>query len=300
MTTPAALSSIDTRLLTTFMAVVESGGFAPAQVSLNISASAISRSISDLEARLGLRLCQRGRIGFRLTEKGERVYEACKRLAGSIEQFQADVGTLRGQLIGELSLAIVDNWIADENAPVAGAIDRLKAKGPEVRLSLMSLAPGDIETMVLDDRARIGVGVFRKHRPGLSYRKLCDDPMELYCGDRHPRFRELSRANSENDIAGTDYARRGYLSEEQVAPKTATLPSTATGYQMESIAFLILSGRYIGYLPVTYAQSWVDAGRMASILPSRFGAKTAIEIVTKKGLALTLVERTFIDFLLAR
>ncbi len=41
-------------MLAVFMTVVECGGFAAAQVALNVGQSTISRRISDLEKRLGI------------------------------------------------------------------------------------------------------------------------------------------------------------------------------------------------------------------------------------------------------
>ena len=55
------LHKADLHMLAVFMTVVECGGFAAAQVALNVGQSTISRQISDLERRLGMRLCQRGR-----------------------------------------------------------------------------------------------------------------------------------------------------------------------------------------------------------------------------------------------
>ncbi len=46
---------------------------------------------------------------------------------------------------------------------------------------------------------------------------------------------------------------------------------------------MILSGRYIGYLPVSYAAGWVAIDRMRSLLPERFRLITDIETVTRKG-----------------
>ncbi len=70
----------DLRLLKVFMTVVDSGGYTAAQAELNVGTSTISNHMSKLEERLGARLCQRGRIGFQLTDKGEFVYQAARRL----------------------------------------------------------------------------------------------------------------------------------------------------------------------------------------------------------------------------
>ena len=88
----------DLHLLGVFMTVAQCGGFAAAQVTLNVDQSTISRQIGDLERRLGMRLCQRGRAGFHLTDKGRVVYEACQHLSIALESFRTTVGALRGEL----------------------------------------------------------------------------------------------------------------------------------------------------------------------------------------------------------
>ena len=54
----------DLKLLRIFASVVRHQGFANAQQALNLSTSAISTYMSQLEANLGLVLCHRGRGGF--------------------------------------------------------------------------------------------------------------------------------------------------------------------------------------------------------------------------------------------
>jgi LysR family transcriptional regulator, transcriptional activator for bauABCD operon len=70
------LLHVDLRLLTILRTIVECKGLASAQNILNMSQSSVSASLGELEARLGLRLCNRGRSGFELTEAGRIVYEA--------------------------------------------------------------------------------------------------------------------------------------------------------------------------------------------------------------------------------
>ncbi|MFM7786129.1 MAG: LysR family transcriptional regulator, partial [Gammaproteobacteria bacterium] len=60
------VTDLDLRLLRVFRTVVESGGFAAAELALNVGRSTISKQIKDLETRLGMRLCRRGRGGFAL------------------------------------------------------------------------------------------------------------------------------------------------------------------------------------------------------------------------------------------
>ena len=297
-TTPIGrLSKTDLHLLAVFMTVVETGGFAAAQVALNLGQSTVSRHMGDLETRLGMRLCQRGRVGFRLTDKGRIVYESCQKLFNALESFRTEVGAMRGELVGELSIAVIDNWITDTGSPLAGALATFKDRGRQVQITIHSLAPDEIERAVLDGRVGLGIGVFHQHRPGLVYESLYQDPVELYCGHGHPLFVAAAEGRVPKDLESADLVRRGYLSEGQVAPLTAKLPSSATAHQIEGVAFMILSGRYIGYLPISYAARWVALDRMRSLLPDCFRLITNIETVTRKGAALSLVSQAFLDLL---
>lgn len=291
----ASLARTDLHLLAVFMTVVESGGFSAAQVALNLGQSTVSRHMADLESRLGMRLCQRGRVGFRLTEKGARVYEASQRLFKNLESFRSEIGALSGQLVGKLSFAVIDNWVTDTASPLTAALAAFKTQGPNVQIEIHCLAPDDIELAVLDSRVSIGIGVFHQHRPGLAYKQLYQDPLELYCGQGHELFESADSGHTPAILAGADYVRRAYLSEEKVAPLVAHLPSTATAHQVEGVAFLILTGRYIGYLPKSYALQWVLQDRMRSILPRHFILQTNIEVVTRRGVTLTAVEQTFLQ-----
>ena len=76
----------DARILggvTTLAAVVESGSFVRAAESLGVTQSAVSRAVSRLEARLGIRLLHRTTRSVQLTAEGERFYgEIAPMLAG--------------------------------------------------------------------------------------------------------------------------------------------------------------------------------------------------------------------------
>ena len=284
-------------MLAVFMTVAECGGFAAAQVALNVGQSTISRQIGDLEKRLGMRLCQRGRAGFRLTDKGRTVYEACQHLATALESFRTAVGALRGELVGDLSIAAIDNWATERCYPLADVLRAFRDRARQVHIDLHTLAPDEIERAVLESRVNLGIGVFHQHRPGLVYEALYDDPVELYCGAGHPLFDRVLHGLGRADLRAADLARRAYLSERQVAPLTGNLSSTATARQIEGIAFLVLSGWHIGYLPVSYAERWIKNGRMRSILPETHGLNTSMELVTRRGVTLTLVSQTFVNIL---
>jgi len=79
----------DARLLsgvTVLAAVVESGSFTRAADCLGLSASGVSRSVSRLEERMGVRLLDRTTRALRLTDEGARFYELAAPLLDGIEE----------------------------------------------------------------------------------------------------------------------------------------------------------------------------------------------------------------------
>ena len=288
------LNDIDVKLLRVFAAIVEAGGFAAAQAQLNVSPSRISTQIADLEARLGMRLCQRGRVGFRLTDKGRAVYEASRRLFAGLEDFRAEVGAMRGRLVGELQIGVVDNTISNPDSRLDDAIARFRGRDNDVHIVMHIAAPSELERAVLDGRLHTAIGAFHHHAAGLAYERLFVEEQTLYCGRRHPLFARPPEAVTRADVTAAAYAHRGYMAGTK-AKRPAAFRPAATAYHMEALAVLVLSGRYIGYLPTHYAAPWVERGQMRPLLPRELAYHSLFEVATRKGTHRTLVVRAFLD-----
>lgn len=69
-----------------FVAVAELGSFVKAADALGISKAAVSRTVLELEARLGSRLMQRTTRRLSLTEAGTLYLERCKQIMAALEE----------------------------------------------------------------------------------------------------------------------------------------------------------------------------------------------------------------------
>jgi DNA-binding transcriptional LysR family regulator len=276
----ANLSEGDLRLLRVFAKVVEAGGFSAAQIELNVSQSTISTHMTALEHRLGLRLCQRGRSGFSLTEKGRLIYQASQRLFAAIEEFRSEAGAARGCLVGNLTVGIVDNLINNPACRLHDAITRFNLRAPEVQIGVQVAAPTEIERAVLEGRFDLGFGACGRHSPYLNYDDLFEERQVLYCGRGHALF-ERSGEATVSDLKGKQFARRAYAAPNKL-PTGVRLSSTAVADLMESVAVFILSGRYIGFLPTHFAQQWVTQDVMRPLLESTLGYQNPIYLVLRK------------------
>ena len=89
-----------------FVAVVDAGSFVRAADALDLSKAAVSRLVSDLEARLGVRLLHRTTRKLSLTEVGEVFHERCRQLLDSVAEAEAELSTHSGAVIGRLKVNV--------------------------------------------------------------------------------------------------------------------------------------------------------------------------------------------------
>ncbi len=287
------LSDADLRLLRIYRKVVECGGFSAAEVDLNISRAAISMAMNDLETRLGLRLCQRGRSGFAMTDEGTEVYEATLQLLAAVEGFRTRVNGLHAWLKGELNIGITDNLVTMPEMHITNALSALKERGPDVRVNIRMIPPSDIELAVLDGRLHTGVVPALKTLPGLEYLSLYEESSQLYCASGHPLFD--AEAVTEAQLAECDSVVPAYAQTPEIKALHEPLKAAASATDREGIAFLILSGRYIGYLPTHYAERWVRDGRMRALNSQACRYVTRYSAITRKGAPPNLVLESYLE-----
>lgn len=75
--------------IATFLTVVETGSFAAAATRIDVTRSAVAKSIARLEARVGVRLFHRTTRQQTLTDEGVRYYEQCSRLMADLRDVES-------------------------------------------------------------------------------------------------------------------------------------------------------------------------------------------------------------------
>lgn len=258
------LKDVDLRLLRVFFAVVRSEGFAAAQQQLGISASNISVHISQLEKRLDVRLCERGRRGFRLTDEGKLIYEAALALFQATDRFRGVVGSARGKLVGEIHFGFVDAIVTNRSLELVESIADFSAAAPDVLVNLDVSSPQELIQGLLEERYHAVLSPQLEQRDFVEYLPFHQERKSLYCGAGHPLFDRRDADVSLDELAETPAVARSYMSEWVVTGDTK-FTTAATASHMESVALMILTGRYIGFLPDHYAAQWVASGVLRAL-----------------------------------
>jgi DNA-binding transcriptional LysR family regulator len=276
------LTDTDIRLLRIFMVVVECGGLSAAEMELNIGRSTISRHLKELEARLGMTLCHRGRAGFSLTHEGKYICEAAKRLVKSIEDFRHQVNDLHQTLKGRLVLAMFDKTITNAECQVSQAICHYVEQAPDVFIDVRVVPLNKIEHGVLEGEYHIGIIPPHRHSASLNYLSLFSEQMYLYCGQGHPFFHR-SDPISENEILSQPYAGLGFNSPNMETGQATGLQKYAESTDQEGIATLIRSGKYIGFLPDHYANHLISQGFLRQIKHPKFTYHCQFNAIHRKS-----------------
>ncbi|WP_170566418.1 LysR family transcriptional regulator [Ruegeria atlantica] len=291
------LGDSDIRLLRVFKTVVESGGLSAAEVELNIGKSTISKHITDLELRLGLKLCTRGPAGFALTEDGAKVLQAADHLLVSVSQFRNEVNEIKEQLGGTIRVSLFDQCASNPDSRLARAIHRFNEAAPSVQIELSLEPPNVIETMVIS--GQLDIGIIALHRPStsLNYAPLYGENMFLYCGREHPLFDVPDRRLRTSDLLRYNYVGLSVNSPNLIVGQQLGFRRSAKVQSEQALAILVLSGRYIGYLPDHLAQDFVDQGKMRMVLPGETQYRTRFAAVTRKQPEPTRVTKLFLEVL---
>ena len=258
----ARVTEADLRLLRVFMAIVDANGLTAAELALNISRSVISRHLKDLEGRLGVRLCERGRGGFALTAEGRVVDAAARQLIGQIDAFRNQIAELHTELRGDLHIAVFDKFISNPQCRLPQALAAFGNFAPAVRLHVEVAGGADIEQGLIDGRYHVAIHPFHRASDAVRSLPLFSERMRLYCAADHP-FAAQTPADA--DLRRAAFVGLSYHSQNMETWWRLGIAPQATASDQEGTLALIASGRYVGFLPDHYAARFVVDGRLHAI-----------------------------------
>jgi DNA-binding transcriptional LysR family regulator len=116
-----------------FSQIVEHGGFSAAERVLGVSKSRLSRRLSDLEAKLGVRLLQRSTRRLALTEAGRVFYEHCAAMLAEARAALDTVSNLREAPRGTVRVSCP---VTVSHMLLSPILPRFLSQYPEVRIAV--------------------------------------------------------------------------------------------------------------------------------------------------------------------
>jgi LysR family transcriptional regulator, hydrogen peroxide-inducible genes activator len=173
-----------------FHAVIEAGGFSRAAERLDLSQSAVSQAIANLEHRLGAVLLRRGNPP-QLTEAGIRLLRFAETVMNEERETLADIAQIKSGALSTLSLAL---------SPAANSrfgIDLLKEfseRNPLTRFKVVVAPSREIVYGVADGRWELGFGPLQRSMPEyFAFHPCFSETRRLMIARDHPAQDALNR-----------------------------------------------------------------------------------------------------------
>jgi LysR family transcriptional regulator for metE and metH len=251
-------SILELRHLKTLLALREAGNLLRAASLLNVTQSALSHQIKQLEDHHGTALFERKSVPVRFTPAGERLLQLADSVLPQVAEAERDLVRLAQGTAGQLRIAVECHTCFDWLMP---AMDIFRSRWPEVELDIVSGFQAD------------PVGLLYEHRADVAI--VSDmDPQETV--DYHPLFRFEIVALLANDhplakkeyLTAKDFAHDTLIAYpvpddmldvvRQVLKPAGVQPPRRTTELTVAMLQLVASRRGIATLPVWAAQNYLN------------------------------------------
>ena len=131
--------------LRAFLAVVEAGNINRAADSLNLTQSAVSKSLRELEADLEAPLLVRTAQGMTLTEAGLAIVDRARLINAEVARARQDIAAIKGRFAGGLTIGVTP---VTGTGDVANAILAFKERHLDVRITILEERPNKLLTLM--------------------------------------------------------------------------------------------------------------------------------------------------------
>jgi DNA-binding transcriptional LysR family regulator len=279
-----------------FYQLARSGSLTATARELNLTPPAISKRLTQLEARLGVRLLNRTTRKVSLTEEGELYYREAARILSDIEQLEQTVTSRRAVPRG---LVRVNATFGFGHRYLAPAISQFVRQYPEVRVQLQLT---DKPINLADEGYDVGIRLGKLEDARLIARRIAPNRQLLVAAPSYLKRRgvpghpaELARHDClvirENDAYGA------WKFTRKAETETVRVSGTLASNNGEVVRNWGLEGHGIMLRSEWDLAEHLRRGKLVEILPEWRAPDADIHAVFPQRLHLSAKVRVLIDFL---
>jgi DNA-binding transcriptional LysR family regulator len=288
--------------LRVFYEVAKAGKFSESAKKLNISQSALSRSVNLLEESEGVVLFDRSKHGVKLTPKGQDVFRLCEQLFQTEKEIENICRGAQDKCEGYLRFAGSDHIINDL---LTKPLHSFRQLHPKVIPSVRSGTPDEIVNILLTTECEFALMFAKINTPQVEFRRLFPETMSLVC---HPDLWKECKSSSNEKTIQKIIAKYGYIcainslidrrSSQVLIELFGELP--AVGFEVnsqESQKRVCMAGGGVAYLTNFMVKKEIERGELFEI-PVDHIHEFHLWLARPKGKNLSLTSRTFLKHLI--
>lgn len=231
------------------LACVQAGSLSAAAKARGVAVSTVARRVDAIEARLKLRLIDRGRDGIRLTLEGDRIADLARKVVDDIDALERAATAMRARTRRRLIVSATESVIADILAPALPRFQRLR---PELLLDLR--AQGAVVSLAARE-ADIAIRMSAPDGNSLFAKKLGTIRLGMYASESYLTGRDPAQLKlNEERLLGYDdsYGRLPEL--DALAAHGLIDRLVMTTNSTRALLTAAISGSGIALLPAVFAR----------------------------------------------
>jgi DNA-binding transcriptional LysR family regulator len=268
---------MDLNRATTFVRVVESGGFTRAAEVMGLPPSSVSRSVAKLEEDLGITLLERTTRKVALTDAGRAFFERARDALAGLEEANALALDAAREAHGLVRIAMP----LDFAGKFGGLIARFSLTNPLIRIEVMFTANG---AELVGDVVDLAVTLGKLPDSSLIARKLGNSANQLYAAPSYLAQRGTPKSIADlSEHDGVVFrAIAGEARWELTGPKgveRVDIPARLVGDHGQLVLDATLTGIGIAMLPTFLADPHVATGGLVAVLP-KYSAESPLHVLT--------------------
>ncbi|MDX1693964.1 MAG: LysR family transcriptional regulator [Ketobacteraceae bacterium] len=280
-----------------YVAAVEAKNFSQVAHQMGLTPSAVSKQISQLETRLGVRLLHRTTRSISPTEAGILYYERCKRMLEELEETEQMIKDLDQSPRGLLRV-----WVPSifGRSMLARVVDDFCRAYPNIQVDLLiSDAPMDLVSTGYD------VGIHLGDLPDSRLVARTMGPFNLVLCATPQYLAQNGHPHSLNDLAsheliivsGNEFADLRKVKNLARAAKLMERPMRFATNDLDLAYHATLTGLGIAALPFYLIQRHLESGRLIHVLPEFETPSQNVHIIYNQPRYLSQKTKEFIHFI---
>ena len=290
---------VDLLSLQTFVRIADGGSLSAAARATGRSLPAISRSLVQLEADLGVRLLHRTTRRIHLTDAGVQYLERCRRILAEVDDANASVSNLDRSLAGPITLTAP---ILFGQLHIAPVVTEFLGLHPEVSVSLML---SDALSNIVEEGIDLAVRIGRLQDSGLVARKLGEVRRVVCAAPAYLKRRGTPK--TPKDLANHSCLQFGALSptpywefHEAGKPRQVRVQGNFSSNQGAPVIEAARAGLGIVFVLSYQVQELVAKGELRVVLQAYEAPPIPVSVILPSGRLQPARVRALADFLQAR
>ncbi|MCD5992865.1 LysR family transcriptional regulator [Pseudomonas sp. CDFA 602] len=278
-----------------FLAVAHSGSFAKAAVELNLSPSALTVQIQQLEEWLGVALLERSPRHLSLTAAGQSNLRPMEKLLMDLDNIVSGSRDLAALRRGVVTVAALPSICSSILPTVLSAF---RARFPGIEVRLRDVVAQRIDTLVREGEVDIGLGVRARMSHGLDFNVVMVDRLRLFVAHTHPLASRRSVVLSDLAgqpiiLTGRDSSVRERVEQLFADEGLALVPGLEANY-MSTVLALVREGLGMTLLPESADEGRSDTVQVPIDHP---GVSREIGLITRSGHTLSPAAQRLVEML---